>query len=215
MKENLIEEIVRIKKMMNLNEEPVDLSTYDSDEDIIRKMEVLEKLPNGNVLIDMELNVFVPDNSRDNNKGTKRVIRVVTEWDKRYEITDVKSAEFIGGDVDKDFEGALIYNINHVFFKKHTNFQNIIRGIYSPYYLQDKIKRMRDNTAVIFAIKKRISELNAMLDDAFNDGDFPVKQKQVKKDPVVNKPQLEPAQKAASEPKNNGGWSSTNSWNIK
>lgn len=214
MKKNLNEQISRIREMMNLNEDRVDLDTYDSNEDIIKNISIKEKTTGGNVLISMDMSMFIPTTK---SEGLKHTLRVITEWDSSMRIVDLKrafltDAEPNNNDITISWH-AILFSLKRQIFKAGLSVEDVMHNIYAPYRQHISDKRNSDNIRaidqsvheVILAHKRSVRKLEKMLNSAFASN-------------VDNTQQAEPevAPEVQDEPekeiKQNNMWTSTSSW---
>ena len=201
---------------MGLNEEPVDLDTYNSNEDIIKSMKIVERLPNGNVLINMKLSIFIPTVK---SQGLKHTLTITNEWDSSMRIVSSKDLFLIDAEPDdKDIMMAwyvIRYKLTHETFRKGLSVEDLMHNLYAPYRSFNKDRRdsveyevfkhtEREN---IKAQKRSVRKLERLIQSPIN---TKVKQPtNVQPDVSVDNVQ-EPVDD--TQQKNNSLWTSTSSW---
>jgi hypothetical protein len=217
MKKNLNEEVVRMKQIMGLNEEPVDLNTYNDETSIIEDIKRVGTTNDGNPITSMKLNTFIP-NVGSENEGNKVKIEIIIGWEpngatkfksyrngKRvYEyrvnyIVDIKS------DVELDKE---LLNTIRIIFVNHPTPYDLVSKIYAPYRQKfDKVNfnKIYDNA------KKDEQELEDVLSAEAHQQVEPKVQDAPQK-PIENKPPQIDNKPETPKKGGNGMWTSTTSW---
>ena len=205
---NLQENIQRIKQVMGLNEDVVDMNTYDSNEDIIKNISIKGKTPDGNVLINMEMSMFIPTTK---SEGLKHTLKVITEWDDRMRIVDVKHISLTDAEPNNKkivmVWHMIVFKLKSEIFKVGLTVEDVMHNIYAPYRQHISDKKNSDNfevikqsvNEVIKAQKRSVRKLERMLQSAFG--------KDVQ-EPTNVEPEAEPT----PEPKDKSIWTSSNSW---
>lgn len=218
MKNNIYENIHRIKEVMGLNEELIDLDAYDSNEDIIKSMKIVDTLPNGNVLINIKLDLFIPISK---SQGLKHLLTITNEWDSSMRIVDSRDVFLINSDsTDKYLQQAwhvIRYTLTHEIFRKGLSVEELMHNIYTPYREHNKNRRdsvgheaykhtEREN---IKAHKRSIRKLERLIQSASLNNTNVQQPTNVEPDMSVDNAQ-EPVDNTPQ--KNNNLWTSTSSW---
>jgi hypothetical protein len=203
MKKNINEQISRIKQMMGLNEEDVNLDTYKEDSNIIKNVERVGVSDEGNPIVAITLNSFMGQ-ERGNPEGQKIEIKITLEFEKRPgsfgRSFSIKSVKNIVTD-HETITGKYIFNdilFKYIFFP-HTYVDEMVRNIYKPYLkLHSNDKEYSDK------IYTNMSSDEKLIVDVLT-GETPEETPMIEPE-VSNEP---PQEKTL---KGNGGWSSTSSW---
>ena len=206
MKQNLNEQITRIKNMMGLNEEDLNLDTYKEDSNIIKNVERVGVSEEGNPIIAITLSSFIGEHG--NPEGQKVEIKITLEFEKTRGIFgrsfSIKSVKNIVTD-HETITGKYIFNdisFKYIFFP-HTSVDEMVHNIYKPYYkLHSNDKEYRNK--IYHNISSDVKLIMDVLMDETPDKtpeETPMIEPEVSNEPPQEKPL-----------KDNGGWSSTSSW---
>jgi hypothetical protein len=202
MKQNLNEQITRIKNMMGINEEDLNLDTYKEDSNIIKNVERVGVSEGGNPIIAITISSFIGE--RGNPEGQKIEIKITLEFEKRLgsfgRSFGIKSVKNIVTD-HETITGKYIFNdisFKYIFLP-HTSVDEMVRNIYKPYYkLHSNDKEYRDK------IYTNMSSDEKLIVDVLT-GETPEETPMIEPEVSNEPPQEKPL-------KGNSGWSSTSSW---
>jgi hypothetical protein len=203
MKQNLNEQITRIKNMMGINEEDINLDTYKEDSNIIKNVERVGVSDEGNPIISITLNSFMGQ-ERGNPEGQKVEIKITLEFEKRLgsfgRSFGIKSVKNIVTDHETITGKDLFNNISFKYiFLPHTSVDEMVQNIYKPYFkLHSNDKEYRDK------IYTNMSSDEKLIVDVLT-GETPKETPMIEPEVSNEPPQEKPS-------KGNGGWSSTSSW---
>lgn len=208
----------RIKQMMGLNEAEVDLNTYKEETPILQDMKREGTSGEGNPIISMVVNTFIPYNGGDVNgdykSGQSVKIKVVTEW-KVYHTTHYRTPretfslkKCLDVTSDVNLTDNVIGSIKHI-FREHTRSGELLDKIYGPYFYEH-IKSSGVHTEygnkIIDNIKQNKETLERLLLS-----DEP-SQEEIPQDKPLSNPTTD-NDTPTEEPKNNNSmWNSTSSW---
>ena len=207
MKQNLTEQVTRIKHMMGINEEDINLNSYKEDSNIIKNVERVGTSDEGNPIVAVTINSFMGQ-ERGNPEGQMVEIKITLEFEKRRGIFgrsfSIKSVKNIVTD-NETITGKYIFS--NIFFKyiffPHTSVDEMVHNIYKPYYeLHSNDKEYRNK--IYHNISSDVKLIMDVLMDETPD-------KTPEETPMIE-PEVsnEPPQENPS--KGGGGWSSTSSW---
>jgi len=218
MKHTLNEQMSRIKQMMGLNEAEVDLNTYKEETPILQDIKREGTSGEGNPIISMVVNTFIPYNGGDVNgdykSGQSVKIKVVTEW-KVYHTTHYRTPretfslkKCLDVTSDVNLTDNVIGSIKHI-FREHTRSGELLDKIYGPYFYEH-IKSSGVHTEygnkIIDNIKQNKETLERLLLS-----DEP-SQEEIPQDKPLSNPTTD-NDTPTEEPKNNNSmWNSTSSW---
>jgi hypothetical protein len=148
MKKNLNEQISRMKNMMGLNEDQINMDEYNEEDDVIVNITRVGKSKNKNPILSFVIRAFIPSTST--NEGETTLITVVVEWEEhdkhvkwsrtgeKRKVFYVKKLISINSDIQLD---NLTENYLREIFKESSlnEIDNVLNKIYSPYrYLLKK-----------------------------------------------------------------------------
>jgi hypothetical protein len=210
MKQNLNEQVSRIKKMMGLNEEDVNLNSYKEESNIIGNIERVGTSENGNPIIAITMNSFLP-NKDSKSEGQKIEIKVTAEWEQYGRILKqtyvIKSVNNVSTNVES-IDPNNIYKSSFLWFifMKNNSVEDVVGGIYKPYLelhnndkdYKEKIYRNMNNDER--RLKNVLSgESSQQVEPEIQD--TPIIEPEVSNEPPQEKPL-----------KSNSPWTSTSSW---
>ena len=203
MKQNLTEQVTRIKQMMGINEEDVNLDSYKEDTKIIKNVEYVGTSEEGNPIIDITVNSFIGQHG--NPEGQKIEIKVTTEWKKTkksfrhsFMINSIKNVVTNNENV----KGSDILNNTHLsfIFMKFNTIDEVGKGLYEPYLkLHGNDKEYREK------IYRNMSSDEKLIMDVLSSGESQ------NVEPTVDDTQIEEPKINDIKP-SNSPWSSTSSW---
>jgi len=204
--------------MMGLNEAEVDLNTYKEETPILQDIKREGTSGEGNPIISMVVNTFIPYNGGDVNgdykSGQSVKIKVVTEW-KVYHTTHYRTPretfslkKCLDVTSDVNLTDNVIGSIKHI-FREHTRSGELLDKIYGPYFYEH-IKSSGVHTEygnkIIDNIKQNKETLERLLLS-----DEP-SQEEIPQDKPLSNPTTD-NDTPTEEPKNNNSmWNSTSSW---
>jgi hypothetical protein len=221
MKKNLNEQVTRIKQMMGINEDRVDLNTYNDETSIIEDIKRVGTTNDGNPITSMMLNTFIP-NVGSETEGNKVKIEIIIEWKpndatkfksyrngKRVYEYRVKSIVDIKSDVELDRE--LLNTIRRVFVNHPTPY-DLVNRIYMPYH--QKFGNVNFDS-IYNNVKKDKEELEDVLSGEPHQQAEPEVQDAPEKETkkiLARKFDEKPQVDVAPEKETNKLWTSTSSW---
>lgn len=139
---NLNEQISRIREMMNLNEDRVNLTNYTDESNIIQDVKRIGGRKEGHPVTSMKINTFLPD-ANSNEQGQKVVIEVILEWEptegtkyghfrngKPVKEYTVKSILDVKSNIELDRQ--VISYLEKIFVPRSSPY-DIVSKIYQPY----------------------------------------------------------------------------------
>ena len=202
---------------MGLNEEPVDLNTYNDETSIIEDIKRVGTTNDGNLITSMKLNTFIP-NVGSENEGNKVKIEIIIEWEptagtkaklyrrnKRLHEYTAKSIVDIKSDVELDKE--LLNTIQRVFVDRPTPY-DLVSRFYMPY--SQKFDSVNFDS-IFKNAKKDQEELEAVLSGEPHQQAEPEVQDAPQK-PIENKPSQIDNKPETPKKGGNSMWTSTTSW---
>jgi hypothetical protein len=138
---SLNEQVSRIKKMMGINESEIDLNNYKEETPILEDIKLIGTSDEGNPLVSMVINTYIPNVAGDYNSGQSAKIKVVTEWNVRqkshYRVmrTHFSIKKCLDVTSDVNLRNEVISGIKFI-FREHTKLEDLLNTIYQPYFLK-------------------------------------------------------------------------------
>lgn len=212
MKKNINEQVSRIKQMMGLNEERVDLNDYKDESSIIEDIKLVSAAEDGSRITSMKINTFIPTPNSE-VEGNKVKIEFILKWEKynywsmekgrRVDEYKLKSIVEIKSDVELDekLNKTLV-----ALFSGHPTPRDLVGRLYTPYSSKFS-KNTTDFDKIYNNVKKDREELERVLSGEVSQEAEPEMQDAPMVEPEVSSetPQEKPS-------KGNNMWSSTSSW---
>ena len=208
MKNNITENINRIKQVMGLNEERVDLNTYKDESSIIEDVKLVSTTEDGNHVTSMKVNTFIPTPGSE-SEGDKVKIELILVWEpndstkfksyrnnKRISEYRMKSVVDIKSEVELDEQ--LMFTLRQI-LSGHPTPYDLVGRIYAPY--TQKYTKPGDFDKIHDNFKKDKEELENVLSGHVS--------QQVEPE-VQNEPEI--TSEPEKEIKKNDMWTSTSSW---
>jgi hypothetical protein len=205
MKQNLNEQVSRIKKMMGLNEEDINLNDYKSESNIIENIERVGTSEEGNPIIAITMNSFLPK-VIGNPKGQKFEVTVTAEWEQYGKILKstyiIKSVNNVSTNVES-IDANNLYKSSFLpfIFLKSNSVEDVIAGIYKPY-----MQLHNDDKDYKEKIYRNMNNDERRLKSVLSGEELP------NIEPTVDDTSKEEPPIDVKKTNNDSMWSSTNSW---
>ena len=127
--------------MMGINESEIDLNNYKEETPILEDIKLIGTSDEGNPLVSMVINTYIPNVAGDYNSGQSAKIKVVTEWNVRqkshYRVmrTHFSIKKCLDVTSDVNLRNEVISGIKFI-FREHTKLEDLLNTIYQPYFLK-------------------------------------------------------------------------------
>lgn len=193
----LNEQVSRIKQMMGINEEDINLDSYKEEIKIIKDIEHVGTSEEGNPIIAITVNSFI--GKTGSPEGQKIEIKVTTEWEKRDKLSRhpfmIKSIKDVVTN-NENITGEDVLNNTYLrlIFMKYNNVNDVANGLYEPYLkLHSNDKEYREKIYHNKNIDEKLIMNTLLGNESQNVDDTP------KEEPTIDNNKT-------------GMWSSTSSW---
>lgn len=199
MKKNINEQVSRIKQMMGLNEDRINLDDYKDDSSIIEDIKRVGTTDDGYPIISMKLNTFIP-NADSLREGNSVKIEIILEWEVELNKETRDSHGFrlrkVSSIITDVGLGEIFMKYLREKFANQPTPKKLVQNIYGPY--------------LINSTSKGSEHLHKVFDNAYKDTDILMKvllgDETEKIDLNIDN---EPSQE--KPPKGSGRWTSTSS----
>ena len=198
MNKNINEQVSRIKQMMGLNEERVDLNDYKDESSIVEDIKRVGTTSDGAPITSMKLNAYVPT-KKSQTEGVKVKFEVILEWQvdtstkykNRYRLKKVSGIVADRG-LNSD---ALMLHLGTMLAGNPTP-HDMMMEIYRPF-----LNQYRDNEEYREKILNNIDKDRDVLLGVLSGKMSPEAEPNMNNEPPQEKPS-----------KGNDMWTSTSSW---
>ena len=212
MKKNLNEQVSRIKQMMGINEEKVNLNNYKDESSIIEDIKRVGTTDDGYPITSMKLNTFVP-NEDSAREGNSVKIEVILEWEIEHNRLTRNSHGFRLRKVssiitDVGLGDTLMKYLREKFSNQPTP-KKLVENIYGPYMIDTTSKGIEHfNKVFENAFKDTEILMSVLLGDESEQAEPEVQDAPNVSTEVPNEPEMAPE----TEINKNNTWTSTSSW---
>jgi hypothetical protein len=218
MKQNLNEQMSRIKSMMGLNEEKIKLSDYNSEDDVIKDIYLVRK-DKRYATIAFHINTIIFDRNDKTQSGVGEKVTFIAEV--AFEATgriafvyDVDVDPSTSEDVKNDWIAISYYQdfIEKSVFSVGRDFNDALERIYNPFLSwattnnkpQDYIEKIIENR------RKNKEKILSLLRDAKDEALSNLsKEPKVKDEPKMD---VTPKEEPKKDTSKGDMWTSTSSW---